>query len=120
MITSICGLWVGRSFGHLLEQSFAECFASADLRVGRVGYIPELEGHMLRAKGIDRPPQFQFAVLSVERGQSMAVLESSFESAGQAEGMFDRQYSKWGLANTNFYLVDWQKQTVLKTHEVWQ
>jgi len=57
---------------------------------------------MLRAKGIDRPPQFQFAVLSVEKE------------------MFERQYSKWGLADTNFYLVDWQKQTVLKTHEVWQ
>jgi len=49
-ITSICGLLVGRSSGHLLVQSFAECFASADLRVGRVGYIPELEDHMSKMK----------------------------------------------------------------------
>jgi hypothetical protein len=74
---------------------------------------------VIPATSIDKPPLYRFAVLSVARGQSIAILESSFESAGQAEGMFDRQYSKWGLTETNFYLVDWQKQTILKFHETY-
>lgn len=74
---------------------------------------------ILPAKGIKQTPKFQFAVLSVRRGETLAELESSFVSQSQAELMFERQYSKWGLTDTNFYLVDWSKQTVLQEHIVW-
>jgi hypothetical protein len=74
---------------------------------------------VLPARSIDKPPVHRFAVVSVVRGSVCAELESSFESQGTAENMFERQYSRWGLTDTNFYLVDWQKQTILKSHEVW-
>jgi len=74
----------------------------------------------LPAKSIDKAPQFQFAVLSVRNGQQAAELESSFDSEGLAANMFERQYSKWGLTDTNFYLVDWTAQRIIKAHEVWQ
>jgi len=34
------------------KSSQRECFASADLRVGRVGYIPDLEDHMKVKKAV--------------------------------------------------------------------
>ena len=71
------------------------------------------------AKAVNEIPRFQFAVLSVRKGQETADLESSFENQEQAEGIFNRQYSKWGMPDTNFYLVDWMFQNVLKSHEVW-
>jgi hypothetical protein len=74
----------------------------------------------LPARSIDKPPIYRFAVVSVVRGSVSAEMESSFEEQVIAESMFERQYSKWGLTDTNFYLVDWQKQTILKSHEVWQ
>jgi hypothetical protein len=72
------------------------------------------------AKSVDKAPRLQFAVLSVEKGSQVANLESSFDSEAVAGSYFDRQYSKWGFADINFYLVDWQKQTVIKAHVVWQ
>jgi len=46
------------------QASFAvrlECFASADLRVGRVGYIPDLEDAMLKIyKGEQRGGRIKF------------------------------------------------------------
>ena len=74
---------------------------------------------VIPAKFIDKAPQFQFAVLSVRQGSNVAELESSFESQGQASGIFERQYSTWGFTDTNFYLVDWRKQTILQSHIVW-
>jgi hypothetical protein len=68
------------------------------------------------AKRIDKTPRFRFAVLSVEDGKDVAELESSFDSQATAQGVFDRQYSKWGLTHTRFYLVDWEAQTVLDHH----
>ena len=73
---------------------------------------------MIPAKRINKPPKFNFAVLSVHKGSEIAELESSFLEAGVAQGYFERQYSKWGLTDTNFYLVDWQRQTVLQQHIV--
>ena len=74
----------------------------------------------LPVKAVDKAPRLQFAVLSIARGAAVAELESSFESSAVATNMFERQYSKWGLTDVNFYLVDWQKQTILQVHEVWQ
>ena len=74
---------------------------------------------MIPAKSISQTPKFPYAVLSVRKGQDVAELESSFWLQSKAEDMFSSQYSKWGLPDTNFYLVDWDKQTILKTHEVW-
>lgn len=68
------------------------------------------------AKGIDKAPQFRFAVLSVAKGSSTAELESSWGNEYEARGMFDRQYSKWGIPDTSFYLVDWETQTILQAH----
>jgi len=73
----------------------------------------------LPAKAVDKLPQYQFAVISVRQGEPIASLESSFMDRNKAEGLFERIYSKWGLTDTNFYLVDWRAQTVLATHEVW-
>jgi hypothetical protein len=74
---------------------------------------------VIPAKAVSQKPKFQFAVLSVCKDATIAELESSFASQGQAENMFERQYSKWGLTDVNFYLVDWTKQTILRSHEVW-
>lgn len=74
---------------------------------------------VLPAKRVSQTPKFNFAVLSVRKGESVAELESSFATKEQAELMFERQYSKWGLSDTNFYLVDWQKQTILQEHITW-
>ena len=74
---------------------------------------------VLPAKSVNKVPQFQFAVLSVRKGNDIADLESSFESEGTAKRLFSSQYSKWGLTDTNFYLVDWQNQSVLAEHVVW-
>jgi hypothetical protein len=65
---------------------------------------------------VDKEPKFRFAVISTHKDSSIAELESSFDSMGQASNMFDRQYSMWGLLNTNFYLVDWQEQHIISSH----
>ncbi len=67
---------------------------------------------------LDRIPQYRYAVLSMRQDRGGQVeLESSFVSEGQARLMFERQYSKWGFTDTNFYLVDWQTQKVLLCHQ---
>lgn len=72
------------------------------------------------AKRIDKPPRYRYAVLSVSRGSDTAELESSFDSESQAARLFDSQYSRWGLVDKNFYLVDWEKQTIIREHVVWR
>lgn len=68
---------------------------------------------------LDRQGKFRYQVLSMlVDGEGQVRLESSFASQGQAENMFERQYSKWGFTDTNFYLVDWQEQKLLAKHEV--
>jgi len=68
---------------------------------------------------LDKSPKWQYAVLSMHKDSRLAVeLESSFDAKWQAESMFDNCYSKWGLTDQNFYLVDWRSQTILKAHEV--
>ncbi len=69
------------------------------------------------AKRVDKIPLYNFAVYSLRDGSDTIELESSFVSQGQGEGMFDRQYSKWGLTDTSFYLVDWDKQQVIREHK---
>lgn len=70
----------------------------------------------LPAKRIEKEPKFNFAVLSIAKDSEVAELESSFVSESDARRIFGNQYSKWGLTATNFYLVDWEKQTVLLEH----
>lgn len=72
------------------------------------------------AKSFDKMPRFNFAVFSVRLGSDVAELESSFDSLGYAQGLFERQYSSWGFTDTNFYLVDWKTQTIITAHVVWQ
>lgn len=67
------------------------------------------------AKVIDKVPQFRYAVFSRRDGQETYELESSFAEKTQAESMFERQYSKWGMTETTFYLADWDEQVMLKT-----
>jgi len=68
---------------------------------------------------LDKAAKFNYAVLSMrEDGAGQVELESSFEDKATAESLFERQYSKWGLDSTNFYLVDWQEQKLLKVHQV--
>ena len=68
---------------------------------------------------LDKAAKYRFAVLSMmEFQRDQVVLESSFDSETEARLMFDRQYSKWGLMDTNFYLVDWQEQKLLQAHQV--
>jgi hypothetical protein len=70
---------------------------------------------------LDKAARYQFAVLSMRADNGNNVeLESSFESQVQAELMFERQYSKWGMTDQNFYLVNFSKNEVLKAHEVFK
>lgn len=73
---------------------------------------------VIPAHNLDRAPKFRYAVLSVRKDAGTAELESSFASLGYAQGLFERQYSKWGFTDTNFYLVDWDTKAVLQTHVV--
>ncbi len=70
---------------------------------------------------LDKQPKFRFAVLSIRQDKASQVeLESSFDREWEARSMFERQYSKWGFTDTNFYLVDWKLQSVMVEHEVFQ
>ena len=70
---------------------------------------------------LDKMAKFRFAVLSMRADNGNNVeLESSFDSETTASLMFERQYSKWGFSDQNFYLVDWQNKAVLQSHEVFQ
>ena len=75
--------------------------------------------NVIPAKRCDRDPEYNFAVFSVRKGQDVAELESSFVSQSYASMLFERQYSKWGLTDTNFYLVDWENKVILQSFEVW-
>ena len=68
---------------------------------------------------LDKVPRFRYAVLSMlEDAGPQVTLESSFVDNWKADSMFDSQYSKWGFEDTNFYLVDWQEQRLIRKHEV--
>jgi len=68
---------------------------------------------------LDRAAKYRYAVLSMRLdGGNTVELESSFADQVEACRMFDNQYSKWGLTEQNFYLVDTQEQKLLKEHEV--
>ena len=70
---------------------------------------------------LDRIGKFRYQVVSMRQDKGNQVeLESSFASRTEAERMHDVCYSKWGFLDTNFYLVDWQKQEVLRKHEVFE
>ena len=70
------------------------------------------------ATSLDKPPKFNWAVYSLRKGEKHIELESSFGDEWKAQQMFDRQYSKWGLPNTNFYLVDWAARRAIRQHKV--
>jgi len=70
---------------------------------------------------LDRQGKWQYQVLSMAvDGGNTVELESSADSLSDAQGLFDRQYSKWGLTTQNFYLVDWTEQKILAKHEVFE
>ena len=71
---------------------------------------------MLPAKAVNQAPKYRYAVLSVVRTSQIAELESSCEAEGDADRMFRMEYSRWGLTDTNYYLVDWKEQRVIKSH----
>lgn len=70
---------------------------------------------------LDRQGKFRYQVLSMHVDKAQQVeLESSFGSLTESQDMFNKCYSKWGLTDQNFYLVDWQSQKILSKHEVFQ
>ena len=67
---------------------------------------------------LDKKGKFRYQVLSMRKDTGANVeLESSADSLGLIQGWFERQYSKWGFEDTNYYLIDWQEQKVLAKHE---
>jgi hypothetical protein len=78
--------------------------------------MTQIDVSRIPAKNVNQPPKFRYAVLSLRKGADTAELESSFAENWKAESMFERQYSKWGLTDTSFYLVDWETQTILAVH----
>lgn len=62
---------------------------------------------------IDKLPKFRYAVFSRAPGK-VAELESSFAEKWQAEQLFKNQYSKWGMPETVFYLIDWETQELMQ------
>lgn len=70
---------------------------------------------------LDRQGKYRYQVLSMQVDKAQQVeLESSFGSLTESQSMFDKCYSKWGILDQNFYLVDWQEQKILRKHEVFQ
>lgn len=63
--------------------------------------------------------KFRYQVLSMRIDNGFLIeLESSFGSRTESEQVFKNAYSKWGLIDTNFYLVDFEESRVLAKHEV--